>query len=335
MTGPTLRELTPEQALRHLELLFTRRPDGLLQGDHPGRHGGPGSEPAETRLYEPGVDDVRRMDWNATARTTRPHVRLTLADRELTTWIVLDATASMDFGTARMEKRDLAVGAAAAVAFLTERTGNRVGAQITGPGGIRRIPPRGGRRQLLALLRAVLERPREPAVPGQLHGHTLDTALRALHTLQPPRGLVAVVSDFLETGWERPLRVLAHRHQVLAVEITDPRELELPDVGMLTLVDPETGRSREVPTHSRKLRARYAEAAQEQRTLISKSIRRSGAAHLRLRTDRDWVRDVVRHVEAQRRATGGTLGGGSGGTLGCGSGGSGGAAGGPGGRAGT
>lgn len=131
--SPTLRELTPEQALKHLELLFTRRPDGILQGDHPGLFPGPGSEPSETRPYVIG-DDVRRMDWNATARTTVPHVRLTLADRELTTWIVLDASASMDFGTARMEKRDLAVGAAASVAFLTERAGNRLGAQITGPG---------------------------------------------------------------------------------------------------------------------------------------------------------------------------------------------------------
>ncbi|WP_171117442.1 MULTISPECIES: DUF58 domain-containing protein [Streptomyces] len=297
---PTLRELTPEQALRHLELLFTRRPDGLLQGDHASLVPGPGSEISETRPYVIG-DDVRRMDWNATARTTVPHVRRTLADRELTTWIVLDASASMDFGTARMEKRDLAVGAAAAVAFLTERAGNRLGAQITGPYGIQRIPPRTGRRHLLAILRAALDRPRvAPGVPE----HTLADALHALRAL-PSGGLVAVVSDFLETGWERPLRTVAHRHQVLAVETVDPRELELPAVGLLTVVDPETGRRREVPTHARRLRERYAAAALEQRALIRQSVRRAGAAHLRLRTDRDWVRDIVRHVAAQRRRTGG------------------------------
>jgi uncharacterized protein (DUF58 family) len=297
---PTLRELTPEQALKHLELLFTRRPDGLLQGDHPGLVPGPGSEVSETRPYVIG-DDVRRMDWNATARTTVPHVRLTLADRELTTWIVLDASASMDFGTARMEKRDLAVGAAAAVAFLTERAGNRLGARITGAHGTRRIPPRTGRGHLLTVLRAALERPR--VAPGA----TRDSLAEALHSLRvlPGRGLVAVVSDFLEPGWEQPLRRIAQRHQVLAVETLDPRELELPPVGLLTVVDPETGRRREVPTHARRLRERYAEAALEQRALIKASIRRAGAAHLRLRTDRDWVRDVVRFVVAQRRRAGG------------------------------
>ncbi|MEU9333517.1 DUF58 domain-containing protein [Streptomyces sp. NPDC048290] len=300
MSAPTLRDLTPEQALRHLELLFTRRPDGLLQGDHASAVPGPGSETAETRPYLIG-DDVRMMDWNATARTTVPHVRRTLADRELTIWLVLDASASMDFGTARMEKRDLAVGAAAAVAFLTERAGNRLGAQLTGPDGIRRIPPRGGRRHLLSILYAALDRPRvEPGVPE----HSLGEALHALREL-PARGMVAVVSDFLETGWEQPLRVAARRHQVLAIETVDPRELELPAVGLLTLVDPETGRRREVPTHSRRLRERYAQAALEQRALIRQSIRASGAAHLRLRTDRDWVRDVARHVEAQRRRSGG------------------------------
>jgi len=304
MSGtPTLSELTPEQALKHLELLFTRRPDGLLQGDHPGLVPGPGTEVSETRPYVIG-DDVRRMDWNATARTTVPHVRLTLADRELTTWIVLDASASMDFGTARMEKRDLAVGAAAAVAFLTERAGNRLGAQITGPAGIRRIPPRTGRHHLLTILRAALDRPRVAAGTAEDARHSLADALRSLRTL-PGSGLVAVVSDFLETGWERPLRTIAHRHQILAVETVDPRELELPSVGLLNVVDPETGIRREIPTHSRRLRERYAEAALEQRALIKASIRRAGAAHLRLRTDRDWVRDVVRHVEEQRRQSGG------------------------------
>ncbi|MEV0553445.1 DUF58 domain-containing protein [Streptomyces sp. NPDC050597] len=304
MSGtPTLSELTPEQALKHLELLFTRRPDGLLQGDHPGLVPGPGTEVSETRPYVIG-DDVRRMDWNATARTTVPHVRLTLADRELTTWIVLDASASMDFGTARMEKRDLAVGAAAAVAFLTERAGNRLGAQITGPGGIQRIPPRTGRHHLLTILRAALDRPRVAAAAAKEAPHSLAGALRSLRTL-PGSGLVAVVSDFLETGWEQPLRTVAHRHQILAVETVDPRELELPDVGLLNVVDPETGIRREIPTHSRRLRERYAEAALEQRALIKASIRRAGAAHLRLRTDRDWVRDVVRHVEEQRRRSGG------------------------------
>ncbi|WP_199552553.1 DUF58 domain-containing protein [Streptomyces sp. N35] len=296
-----LGELTPEQALRHLQLLFTRRVDGMLQGDHRGLNTGPGTEPDRTRVYEPGSDDVRRIDWNATARTTVPHVRLTEAERELTTWIVLDASASMDFGTGRMEKRDLAVGAAAAVAFLTERSGNRIGAHITGPGGILRIPARTGRRHLLSILYAALDRPRVAAGP-QLH--SLGDTLRTLRSLRR-RALVAVVSDFLEDGWERPLRAVARHHQVLAVETVDPRELELPPVGLLTLVDPETGRRREVSTQARRLRERYAAAALEQRAQIEQAIRAGGAAHLRLRTDRDWVRDVVRHLAEQQRRSGG------------------------------
>ncbi|MEV6107376.1 DUF58 domain-containing protein [Streptomyces sp. NPDC051940] len=299
---PPLSELTPEQALRHLELLFTRRPHGLLQGDHQSLFHGPGTEPAETRPYAPGVDDVRRMDWNATARTTVPHVRVTLADRELTTWIVLDATASMDFGTARMEKRDLAVGACAAVAFLTERAGNRLGALIVRQDGLRLVPARHGRPHLLGLLRTALHRPRTGPGPQP---YTLADALRRLRRAERRPGLVAVVSDFLEPGWQQPLRDLARRHQLLAVEIVDPRELELPDVGLLTVVDPETGVRREVPTHVRRVREGYARAAREQRESVRRGLRAAGAAQLRLRTDRDWVRDIVRHVADRRRRPGG------------------------------
>ncbi|WP_419993507.1 DUF58 domain-containing protein [Streptomyces boninensis] len=300
--GPTLGELTPEQALRNLELIFRRRPDGMLQGELPGLTPGPGTEPDETRAYIPGADDVRRMDWSATARTGEPHVRLTLADRELTTWIVLDATASMDFGTARMEKRDLAVGAAAAVAFLTERAGNRLGAQLVRQDGLQRIPALPGRAHLLRVLQTALQRPR--GAPGPMP-HTLAEALTALRRAERRPGLVAVISDYLDDGWQQPLRALARRHQVLAVEVVDPRELELPAVGLLTVVDPETGRLREVPTYARGLRERYADAALAQRAEIKASIRGAGAAHLRLRTDRDWVRDIVRYVAAQKRRAGG------------------------------
>ncbi|MFW6694869.1 DUF58 domain-containing protein [Streptomyces sp. MAR4 CNX-425] len=297
--SPSLGELTPDQALHHLRLLFTRRPDGLLQGDHSALVPGPGGEPDESRHYTPGVDDVRRMDWNATARTTVPHVRTTLADRELTTWIVLDASASMDFGTGRMEKRDLAVGAAAAVAFLTERAGNRLGALLVRPDGLQRLPARGGRRHLMRVLRTALERPRVPAGP---QAHTLAEGVSALRRTERRRGLVAVVSDFLEPGWEAPLRALARRQQVLAVEVVDPRELVLPAVGLLTVVDPESGRRREVPTHSRRVRERYAAAAAGQREEIGRALRTAGAARLRLRTDRDWVRDIARYAAAQRAA---------------------------------
>ncbi|MEO3868447.1 DUF58 domain-containing protein [Nonomuraea sp. B12E4] len=291
--------LMAEPALRRLELTITRRLDGLLQGEHLGLVPGPGSEPAESRPYQPG-DDVRRMDWSVTARTNEPHVRDLVADRELEVWALLDATASMDFGTVAMEKRELAVAALAAVGFLTQRTGNRVGTHLLHGGGVRTLPARTGRPHLMALLQAAFALPRTP--PGVAEP-LLGVAAEQLGRVVRRRGLVVVLSDFLdEPGtWEQPLRRLAARHQVLAVEVLDPRELALPDVGILTLVDPETGRRREVATGNARLRRRYAEAAAGQRAAIERGLRRAGAAHLRLSTDRDWVRDLVRHVMRQRR----------------------------------
>ncbi|MEU8035631.1 DUF58 domain-containing protein [Streptosporangium sp. NPDC049078] len=294
-----MRHLLSERVLRRLELTVVRRLDGLLQGDHRGLTLGPGGDLAEARAYAPG-DDVRRMDWNVTARTAEPHVRDMIADRELETWVLLDASASMDFGTALMEKRELALAALAAIGFLTERTGNRVGAHILHGGEVRRFPARSGRPHLMALLGAVFSLPRtEPGIPAPRLGPAADDLRRVVRR----RGLVVVVSDFLDPPetWERALRHLALRHQLLAVEVVDPRELTLPDVGMLTLVDPETGRRREVSTAGGRLRERYAEAAASQRAAIATALRRSGAAHLRLDTDRDWVRDLVRHVVLQRR----------------------------------
>jgi uncharacterized protein (DUF58 family) len=306
-TGPV--DGQAERRLRRLELTITRRLDGLLHGQHLGLLPGPGSELAGSREYRPGEDEVRFMDWAVTARTTVPHVREVDADRELTTWLLVDATPSMDFGTAEMEKRDLAVAAAAAVGFLTSGSGNRIGAHLLRSDKLRRYPARTGRLHLLSLLRALIAVPRgtDEDEPG-----SLAAAIEGLHRAATRRGLVVMVSDFLdglpdeggedaEPDWERALRRVAARHQVLAVEITDPRELELPDVGLITLVDPESGYRREVSTGDRRLRERYAAAAAEQREIVRRALRRSGAAHLPLRTDRDWVADVVRHVMAQRR----------------------------------
>ncbi len=304
----------PEAALRRLELTVGRRLDGLLQGQHLGLVPGHGTEPAESRPYVPGEDDVRRMDWAVTARTTLPHVRDLVADRELETTLVVDASASMDFGTALMEKRDLAAGAAAAVGFLTLRGGNRLGAVVAHERGVRRLPAGQGREPLLRLLRLLVTAPRSEAdvrgapAPG---GADLAQALATASAQARRRGLVVVVSDFLDGDpvegdlpWERPLRLLAARHDVLAVEVGDPREHELPDVGLLTVVDPETGARREVWTGSRRLRERYAAAAAERRAALASVLRRCGARHLDLRTDRDWVRDIARHVLAERRTRG-------------------------------
>jgi len=302
-------ELAPERRLRRLELMITRRLDGLLHGQYLGLLPGIGSEPAGSREYRAGEDEVRRMDWAVTARTAVPHVRTVDADRELATWVLVDATASMDFGTADYEKRELAVAAVAAVGFLTAGAGNRLGTHLLTGDGVRRFPARGGRTHLLGMLRTLLAVPRGRPATDPV---PLAEAIDGLHRAVVRRGLVVIVSDFLDgldedglgpaaPAWEQPLRRLATRHQVLAVRVTDPREQELPDVGLLTLVDPETGRRREVPTASRKLRERYAAAARQQQDAVTTAIARAGATHLPLRTDRDWVADIVRHVHAQRR----------------------------------
>jgi len=295
--GLPLRAERAGAALTKLQLIITRRLDGLLQGDYLGLLPGPGSEPGESREYRPG-DDVRRMDWPVTARTTVAHVRQTIADRELETWLAVDLSASLDFGTATCVKRDLAIAAAAAVGHLTVRGGNRLGAVVANGDSLVRMPARPGRKDAQGLLRAIA---RTPSTPGRADLGVLIDALN-----RPPRrrGLAAVISDFLvdPDRWARPLRKLAVRHDVLAVEVLDPRELELPDVGVLALSDAETGIVHEIQTSDAKLRRRYASAAAAQRSAIADAIRAAGASHLRLRTDSDWLLDIVRFVAAARHA---------------------------------
>jgi uncharacterized protein (DUF58 family) len=269
----------------------------LLQGNHLGLVPGPGSELGEARTYQPG-DDVRRMDWAVTARTTEPHVRETVADRELETWVVLDLSPSLDFGTASCEKRDLAIATLAAVTHLTRGGGNRIGALVATGERTIRIPARGGIVHARGLLRRVALTPRAPeGTRGDL-----TTAIEQLRRPPRRRGLAVVISDFLgEPDWERSLRALSHRHDLLAVEVLDPRELELPDVGTVVLADPETGRQREVVT-SPLLCREFAAAAAQHRDRVATALRRSGAAHLTLRTDSDWIADIVRFVLARKRA---------------------------------
>ena len=294
-----------ELTLRRLELAVTRALDGLLHGDHRGLVPGAGTEAGEGRVYQPG-DDVRRIDWNLTARTTVTHVRDTIAERELETWFVVDGTASLDFGTAKYEKRRLAMAAVAAFGFLAAGGGNRVGAIIYDGDGSTVLPPRAGREGVLALLRR-LDR-RERVGEGT---HPLADALRRARHVAKRRGLVVVVSDLLDPlpargetrrdDWAKELRALGARHDVVVVQPRDPREDELPPVGLLTLVDPETGQRREVQTASSKVRQRFAVAAAAQRADQVRAVRTAGASHLDLSTDRAWLLDVVRFTVARRR----------------------------------
>jgi uncharacterized protein (DUF58 family) len=292
-------ELAPEAeaVLRRLEYAVRNKLDGLLQGSYLGLVPGPGSDPGESRQYYPG-DDVRRMDWPVTARTMTPHVRQTVADRELETWLVVDLSPSLDFGTVNTEKRDLVFAAAASVAHLTAKSGNRIGAIVTTGELMYRIPALGGTNHARYLLRKLAATPRA----NQARGGDLKQALEQVRRPPRRRGMVVVISDFLgDTDWERPLRGLGDRHELLGIEIIDPRELELPSAGLLTFVDPESGEQLEVQTSDDNLRRRYAQAAQEQREQIASMLRRAGADHLQLRTDSDWLSDIVRFVVTRRR----------------------------------
>jgi uncharacterized protein (DUF58 family) len=285
-----------EESLRRLELLVTRKLDGLLQGDHQGIVPGGGTDAGEGRVYQPG-DDVRRIDWNLTARSTVTSVLDTVADRELETWLVVDGSASLDFGTADCSKRDLAQAAAAAFGFLTCRAGNRLGAVVYGPEGAAVLPPRTGREAVLRLLRRLGRRPPAPEGPA-----SLAAALRRVRLVARRRGLVVVVSDLLDDDdWPSQLRAVAARHEVVVVQVGDPREAELPPVGYLTVVDPETGERHEVQTANRRLRERFAAAAAEQRAAAARAVRAAGAGHLELSTGRDWLLDVVRFTVARRK----------------------------------
>ena len=304
MSGPSLDLTAAEPLLRKLELVVRHKLDGLLQGDYGGLVPGPGYESGESRQYVAG-DDVRRMDWPVTARTTVAHVRQTVVDRELETWLVVDLSPSLDFGTALTEKRELVLAAITAVVHLTARGGNRIGAVVANGEQSYRIPALPGTAHARHLIRRIAATPR-------VQEHRTGDLAALLESLRRPhqrRGMVAVVSDFLDSAtpgqpptWERALRALSLHHQLLGIEVLDPRELELPSAGLITFADPETGRQLEVQTSDATVRRDYAAAARAQRAAIATALRRAGAAHLQLRTDRDWLRDVVAFVLARRHA---------------------------------
>ena len=305
-----LHKLAPEAALRRLELTVVRRLEGFLHGDHQGLLPGPGSEANDARAYVPGQDDVRKIDWAVTARTTVPHVRDTIADRELEIWALLDVTPSMNWGTEGVTKRDLGIAAIATIGFLSQKMGDRFGGLIMRPDVIKRLPAQSGRTALYGLLRRMLS---EPIVSDHTTGpNSLAAGIQRMARTERRRGMRLVVSDFLSPGdfeldpnvppdWERPMRELGVRNQVLAVEVVDRHEIEFADVGDLLIRDPETDFERYVNTSDEGARERMDAATAAQRERIRIALRRAGAAHIQLRTDRDWVHDIARYVLAYRR----------------------------------
>jgi uncharacterized protein (DUF58 family) len=285
-----------EGLLRALDISIGRKVEGLLAGDFRSNLLGTGSELAMIRPYEAG-DDVRRIDWNVTARTGEPHVRVDLAERVLVTWLVLDTSPSMAFGTADRRKADVAEGVAIAIGHLATRRGNRLGIVAFGGAESLAIPPRQGRVGLVGLLAALRGEPEGEGADGVTFGD----ALRRTGALARQRSLVVVVSDFRgPREWRRPLLQLAGQHDVVAVEIRDRREEELPNVGLLYVVDPETGRQLRVDTRSRRLRERFAAAAAAEREELARSLSTVGVRHVVLGTAGDWLRPLVTFLRRSR-----------------------------------
>jgi len=305
-TAPFLAAGTPErpgpgplpaEALRALQIHVVRRLQGILAGDYRSSRYGEGTELALLRTYVPG-DDVRTIEWNVTARTGEPYVRVNLAERVLVSWLLLDTSPSMQFGTADRRKADVADGVAIAIGHVATRRGNRLGVITFGDAEPTILPPAQGRNGLLGLLEALQV---ERAVEGG-GATSLGDALARTSSIARQRGAVVIVSDFRgPLDWRKPLLQLMSRHEVLAVEIRDPREQELPDVGELWLVDPETGRQVRVDTRSSALRERFAAAAAEERSGVSRVLSALGVPHAVLTTQGDWLRPLAAFLGGPRR----------------------------------
>ncbi len=289
-----------ERALRRLEWTVIRRLDGLLQGDYRTLMRGAGLDLADLREYQ-HHDDVRHIDWNVTARLQTPHVRVFTEDREMAAWFVLDLSRSVDFGSGIRAKREISAGFVGVIARLLTRHGNRVGAMVYGNDVEAVIPPRCGRRHVLHLLHA-MERRAAKVAPDQKGMTRLAELLKSAAVLTPRRSTVFVVSDFMsEPGWEKPLAHLVQRHDVVAVRLYDPLELELPDLGLVPLRDAETGEQLWVDTHDAGFRKRFARIAAEREATLRAALAKAGVDALELSTADDLVDAIVRFADMRKR----------------------------------
>ncbi|MEP6893180.1 MAG: DUF58 domain-containing protein [Gaiellaceae bacterium] len=290
----------PPSLLHALDLTIGRRVGGLVSGDYRSNVGGPGTELAQVRPYVPG-DDVRQIDWNVTARTGETHVRVHLAERVLVSWLVLDTSPSMGFGTADRRKADVAEGVALALGHVATRRGNRLGIVTFGDFRPRTTAAKQGRAGLLGLLGTLREeRLEDDETP--VGSTSLGEALSRTAAAARQRALLLVVSDFRgPADWRVPLLGLAGRHDVVAIEIRDPREQEIPDLGELWLVDPETGRQVRVDTGNRRLRQRFAVAASDERRDVERTLSSVGVRHVVLTTEGDWLRPFAAFLERSTR----------------------------------
>jgi uncharacterized protein (DUF58 family) len=290
---------TPERILLRLDWNVIRRLDGLLQGDYRTLFYGFGVDFADLREYQP-QDDIRYIDWNVTARMDTPYVRQYVEDREITAWFLLDLSPSVDFGGVQTQndKRMMLVDFVTVIARLLTRHGNRVGAMMFGDKIQHTVPARGGRMQVLRLINDLLKQPRLSRAPLTNLKQLFEGALNSIKR----RSLIFIISDFIsEPGWEKPLSLLNQRHEVLAIRLWDPREVELPDLGMVVMEDAETGEQLFVDTHDPKFRKRFFEVAQQREEALKTAFKRAGVDALSLSTDDDLVRAIVRFAKQRKQ----------------------------------
>ncbi|HYF64287.1 MAG TPA: DUF58 domain-containing protein [Herpetosiphonaceae bacterium] len=286
----------PEQIVQRIDWHVIRRLDGLLRGDYRSLFYGQGLDIADLREYQ-AEDDVRAIDWNVTARMDAPYVRQYVEDREITAWFLLDLSPSMDFGTVEKQKRAVLIEVVATLARLLTRHGNRIGAVLYGRAE-RMIPARGGRLQVLRVVNDLLAQPTLDRAALTNLTRLVESGLHAIKR----RSLVFLVSDFISApGWERPLRLLSQRHDVIAVRLTDPREIDLPDIGPIVMQDAETGEQLYVDTGDRRFRQRFRELAERRAAAIDEALARAQVSPLALSTDDDLVRALVRFNALRRQ----------------------------------
>ena len=312
--------LTPERLLRQLEWRVLRRLDGQLQGDYRSLFRGSGIDFTNLREYEPG-DDLRHIEWNVTARMDTPYVREYVEDREVTAWLLLDHSASMGFGPVDRQKDLVLAELATTLALVLTRRGNRVGMVVFDQDVERVLPARSGRNQVLQIADVLLDRRNARAAATEAASATKPGRRRSRGDSEPERhvtdlgamlnrsagmirrrALVVVVSDFIsEPGWEKALSRLARRHEVVALQVSDPREDELPDVGSIYVEDAETGEQIFVDTSDPGFRSRLRAAADERQALLEETTRSAGVDLHQVRTDEDLVRSLLRISELRRR----------------------------------
>ena len=296
---PISSAATPERILQRLDWQVIRRLDGLLQGDYRSLFYGYGVDFADLREYQP-EDDIRYIDWNVTARMDSPYIRQYVEDREITAWFLLDLSPSVDFGTVGNQKRAMLVDFVTTMARVLTRHGNRIGAMFAaGESRIEHtIPARGGRMQVLRLVNDLLKQPRLTRAPFTDLTPLLRGGLNAIKR----RSVVFLISDFIcEPGWERPLKLLNQRHEVLVVRLWDPHEVELPDIGTVIIEDSETGEQLYLDTHDRGFRQRFKEAAMQREANLTEAFKRSGVDALSLSTGEDMVRSIVRFAKLRQQ----------------------------------